>query len=432
MRTTGTHENEQKNNILTYSGIVMNPLHPQKEDLKIRDIAHALSMIARANGHFHSLHSVASHSMECADEAASRGLDTDMVLFCLLHDGAEAYLGDFVSPVKHQMREYNDAEDRMLQIIYEVFVGKTPTKEQWKIIKEIDHTLLYYEFQTLMGRSLHNQPVSPLKSKPDFSEKYWKDVEKDFLEMYDRLKKKQCADNRIRGIVFDVDDTLYSQRDSFTDACQKFFGDDLNVPEKELYEAYYKTYNRKDPGSGGQGSTHSLAPSYLQQLRIREAMAVFGVEVSEEEAIEFQKVYYDNQMHRSVSDTIAQMLSECAKRYKIGIISNGNSEYQRKKMRSMELDRWFKEEDILVSGDVRIDKPDRRIFEIAQEHFGIPVENLLYVGDSLNNDVRGAGKAGWMTVWMNRNERVREQDDPVPDYEVTTEKELRDLLLSIE
>ncbi len=173
--------------ILTYTGITMDPLHPRKEDLKIEDIAHALSMIARANGHFPIRHLVAQHCMECCREAELRGYGTRIQIFCLLHDGAEAYLGDFVSPVKHLMQEYTRAEDQLLGMVYEKFAGDSPSPEEEAAVKEIDKTLLYYEFLELMGRPVGPPPEHALKSEPKFVEKDRKGVEEEFLNLYRRL-----------------------------------------------------------------------------------------------------------------------------------------------------------------------------------------------------------------------------------------------------
>jgi hypothetical protein len=55
--------------ILTYSKTKFYPLEPVKEDIKIEDIAHALSLMTRANGHFKHFYSVAQHSISCCREA---------------------------------------------------------------------------------------------------------------------------------------------------------------------------------------------------------------------------------------------------------------------------------------------------------------------------------------------------------------------------
>ena len=61
-------------NIMTYTGILMDPLDPNPEQIRMEDIAHALSMLSRANGHFPEIHTVAQHCLECANEARARKL----------------------------------------------------------------------------------------------------------------------------------------------------------------------------------------------------------------------------------------------------------------------------------------------------------------------------------------------------------------------
>lgn len=82
--------------ILTYRWIDFNPLEPDPAKILIDDIARALSHICRYNGHVSQFYSVAEHSLR-----VSHSVPPKDALWGLLHDAAEAYLGDFVSPLKH-------------------------------------------------------------------------------------------------------------------------------------------------------------------------------------------------------------------------------------------------------------------------------------------------------------------------------------------
>jgi len=181
--------NKKAGSIITYSGVWMDPLHPQENQIHIEDIAHSLSMMCRANGHFKTFHSVAQHCMECYEEAKTRGMSFDVQRFCFFHDAAEAYLGDFVSPVKYRMEDYKEAENQLLHAVYRKYVGRVPTDAEERQVKLIDHTLLYYEFEALMGVPIGEEPAEGLKSGPSFEERYWKDVESDYLAMFDKIKK---------------------------------------------------------------------------------------------------------------------------------------------------------------------------------------------------------------------------------------------------
>jgi uncharacterized protein len=108
----------RQNAILTYTNTLFYPLAPQTAEVKIEDIAHALSQMCRANGHFKTFYSVAQHSINCAHEARVRGLSGKTQLACLLHDASEAYISDITRPVKCYLDEYRKIEHNLQQVIY--------------------------------------------------------------------------------------------------------------------------------------------------------------------------------------------------------------------------------------------------------------------------------------------------------------------------
>ena len=160
------------------------PLSPRIDDIDITDIAHALSMIARANGHFPSFHSVAQHSIECANEAIARKLSPKICLACLLHDGAEAYMSDLTTPVKDKIKSYKQYEDNLINLIYEKYTGALSDEEK-KMVYTIDKELLYYEFYHHMQIELGSKPE--LMTSPSFEFKDFSLVKAEFMELFDRL-----------------------------------------------------------------------------------------------------------------------------------------------------------------------------------------------------------------------------------------------------
>jgi hypothetical protein len=72
-------------------------LRPDPEQIELVDIAHALARITRFTGHGDRCFTVAQHSVMVHDLAR--------VPWALLHDAAEAYIGDASSPLKVAMRE---------------------------------------------------------------------------------------------------------------------------------------------------------------------------------------------------------------------------------------------------------------------------------------------------------------------------------------
>lgn len=173
--------------IYTVSKKKFYPLNPKIEDIDIEDIAHALSHISRANGHFPFFHSVAQHSIECCNEAIARGLNEKICLACLLHDSAEAYMSDVTTPVKNKLSDYRKHEDILLDMVYEKYIG-TLCDEEKKTVYGIDKDLLYYEFYHYMNIELCEKPV--IYSNPVFGFEDFAVVKSEFLNLFGRLNQK--------------------------------------------------------------------------------------------------------------------------------------------------------------------------------------------------------------------------------------------------
>ena len=173
--------------ILTYSKIKFFPLEPVKEDILIEDIAHSLSLMTRANGHFSHFYSVAQHSIHCYKEAKSRWYTERVQLGCLLHDASESYISDLTRPVKRNLPEYYAIEEKLQSIIYDRFGLGDLSDEELKWIEDVDDTLLHYEFEALMDFQMFDPPPDKA-TEHDFSVQDFASVEQEFLAIFDRIK----------------------------------------------------------------------------------------------------------------------------------------------------------------------------------------------------------------------------------------------------
>lgn len=104
--------------ITTYTGKHFDITNMDPETISIEDMAHALSLICRGNGHVKTFYSVGQHCLQCAYEAEARGLSRRLILAALLHDGTECYMSDVPRPLKDVMNGYRDTEEHLLQLIY--------------------------------------------------------------------------------------------------------------------------------------------------------------------------------------------------------------------------------------------------------------------------------------------------------------------------
>ena len=154
---------------------------PIVEHVDIHDIAHALSQICRFNGHTRVPYSVAEHCVRCSDL-----VEPAFALDALLHDAAEAYLGDISTPLKRELgRAWSDIEERVERVIAEYFGLLYP---QPRAVANADRIMLSIECRDLLGMPLNDwleitpatdemqriaEPWSADFARHRFMERYW-------------------------------------------------------------------------------------------------------------------------------------------------------------------------------------------------------------------------------------------------------------------
>ncbi len=168
--------------IHTFSGIAFNLLDPQPEMFLIDDIAHSLSLINRFNGAALFPYSVAQHSLYVA-----KLLPQELKLQGLLHDAAEAYIGDMVSPLKIVMTQYKIIEARIQVVLADLFGLAYPEPHE---VKQKDLAMLSAEREQVLlpsyGPWYRNFP----RPAPIVIEVMpWHQVQKMFLTEFHRLQK---------------------------------------------------------------------------------------------------------------------------------------------------------------------------------------------------------------------------------------------------
>lgn len=229
----------------------------------------------------------------------------------------------------------------------------------------------------------------------------------------------------MKAFVFDVDDTLYDQVQPFKRAYIKLFGrEDDNIDKIFVSSRKYSDEVFEASESG----LMTMEEMYI--YRIRGALGDFGISVSDERALAFQRYYEEFQREITMSGQIKRLLSDLRPRAKMGVITNGPTKHQWSKINALGLTKWIPGQNILVSGEVGAAKPGRKIFDLAIDRMELDKNEAYFVGDSPENDVAGAANAGWKTIWFNR--RNREDALSVkPDYTVRSEGELYDLLMGL-
>lgn len=152
--------------------------NPEGSEINVGDIAHALSNICRFTGHVREFYSVAQHSV-----LASYLVPPEHALAALLHDAAEAYVGDVSTPLKRMLPDYKAIEQRIEAAVlarFGLFLPMHPC------IKVADLRMLAAERRDLMphmGDEWHIlrgvepmhatiTPWTPIRARRTFLERY--------------------------------------------------------------------------------------------------------------------------------------------------------------------------------------------------------------------------------------------------------------------
>lgn len=84
---------------------------------------------------------------------------------------------------------------------------------------------------------------------------------------------------------------------------------------------------------------------------------------------------------------------------RLAVLSNWD-ERLRPLLEQLELQGWF--EEIFVSAEMGMTKPDGRLFDVVAERMGLDGPSILHVGDSRREDLQGALNAGWQGRLLER------------------------------
>jgi len=183
--------------MLTSSGVDYRPARMDPSDVRIEDVAHALSLICRFNGHCQVHYSVAQHSLLVVRILEHWGAPASARLAGLLHDAHEAYIGDIPTPIKAALGSSWSTMEAEAERVVRSALCVEDLCVQWEdLIKHADLVALATERRDLMRfDGIRNHPWPILQNVEPFQEHvplggwsplWWADV---FLDAHDMLRR---------------------------------------------------------------------------------------------------------------------------------------------------------------------------------------------------------------------------------------------------
>ena len=117
---------------------------------------------------------------------------------------------------------------------------------------------------------------------------------------------------------------------------------------------------------------------------------------------DLEKIEEDYLNTIELSDGFIDFVEKVKNKYKLAIISNDSSRWSKYLREKFDINKYF--DVISISGDLKIQKPDERIFLLTMENLGVKAEDCIYVDDRSGN-LNAAKKVGMTPVLLNsRNE----------------------------
>lgn len=203
--------------------------------------------------------------------------------------------------------------------------------------------------------------------------------------VYSRFDQSVCTTKgktKIRGVIFDLDDTLYS--------------------EKEYIKSGYKAVSEY---LGGFYEDRLWSFFSEGKLAIDEILQELQRTSEKEEAL---SVYHghtpDIHLYEGVMDIIAKLRN---KGIKVGIITDGRPEGQRKKMEALGLNDLI--DDVIITdelGGIQFRKPCDIAFRIINTKWRLNPADIVYVGDNITKDFQAPNQLGMRCIWFNNKESL--------------------------
>ncbi len=182
-------------------------------------------------------------------------------------------------------------------------------------------------------------------------------------------------ESRMKAVIFDMYGVIVKQTgDDFVPYVQQTFP---NLKHNEIYEPWLKA----DVGE-------------LASLEIWASIGYKG---------NLQKIEKDYLDTIELNDGFTDFIRAVKKNCKTAIISNDSSEWSRYIRDKFSLNQYF--DVISVSGDLKIKKPDERIFYLTIEKLGVEAKDCLYIDDREEN-LTAAEKTGMKAVMLNSRQTV--------------------------
>lgn len=233
---------------------------------------------------------------------------------------------------------------------------------------------------------------------------------------------------RYQTILFDLDNTLinYDQCEhaSMTRALKDHGLWEINGFSWEVFRTAFSPINFKYWSERRQ---NGLNIHQILEFSFRDTLMEIQIDLDTSTSKPISESYWNYFCQSYHFESGAdQLLSDLHLKYKLGIITNGVGDAQRRRLKAGQIDHYF--DTLIMSDEVGLWKPDTEIFKLALDQLDCTHQKALYVGDSIEDDYQGALRSGIDFCLYNPHKKPL-GNEIKPAHEIHQLQELNRLLL---
>jgi HAD superfamily hydrolase (TIGR01662 family) len=235
---------------------------------------------------------------------------------------------------------------------------------------------------------------------------------------------------RIRAVLFDMFDTLMlieKEHAFYSPALQRLHSVLVKNGVSVSYEEFIKAYTVARDTLFAEADKELEEPRF--NLRVSNALRDLGYEyepfgeVVSAATYAFCEGFMD---YVRIDPDTEGTLRKLHENYKIGIVSNfAIPECVYNLLEKHGLEKFF--DVVIVSAEVNKRKPSPEIFQQALKKLGVTASETVFVGDTLDADIKGAKDSGMKAVYLERRNQ-KEIENLCPDYKIKSLNELVEAL----
>jgi HAD superfamily hydrolase (TIGR01509 family) len=201
-------------------------------------------------------------------------------------------------------------------------------------------------------------------------------------------------EKKYKGLLLDIDDTLYSYKNSHSIAYQNvvnFFIKNFKIRRPIIEKAYEKSRGKVHLDLGETASSHNRLIYFQNMCEFLKVNPLkYGLQI--------YNIYWDSYLKNlKIFEGIYDLLEKY--KNKICLVTDLTAHIQYRKIKKLRINKYCKS--IVTSEEAGKDKPNPIIFNLALQKLNLGIKEVCMIGDNFNKDIIGANSLGIDAIWFN-------------------------------